>query len=278
MPLLLLQSLSHSVTQSVSRSVVKRGFHTHQWIILTSRPHRFLGYLSRPTRVLVGKFSASSMVLTSSYLRALVELCGARVTLVEEFIEFASSTNPAAFVARNLELRRLGDSANPPNRSLSNLGKLITNRFLLGSVCLSVCLSVYGLFLCLSCCCSVLEGLPPPPKRKRFSILCSSSSFSSYGYSIIRRSKFMNTRLVRSGDKWERTLCSGRFSDFQAVGKPGPEQDQLLEVSSRPNQIKEDGAILLGLSILCEAKVVHLFSLRAPRARDNKPTTLAHRL
>ena len=71
------------------------------------------------------------MVLTTSYLRALVDLCHAEVYDLVEFIEFQESSNPALFVARNLELRRRGDDAQPPNKSLSNLGKLITNRSIL---------------------------------------------------------------------------------------------------------------------------------------------------
>ena len=80
---------------------------------------------------------------------------------------------------------------------------------------------------------------------------------SSYGYSLIRRSRFLNTKLVQASSKWGDWLASNRFSDYQAVGKPGPGQEALLEISSRPRSVREDGAILLGLSVLCDGKVCH---------------------
>jgi hypothetical protein len=162
---------------------------------------RFLGYLEegkRRQRFLCGSFSEQAMTTTSYYLRTLMQVADARLSNVTLLVEFERSFKLRQFIGRNIEYRRFGEKN--------------------AKVCVTQAVT-----------CREADRTGNP-LLSEYSKLLNNSSF---GFSLINRSRYNKTRLV-SGGQYEKKFRSSRFAAGTAVGRPGPREVLILFPISLP--------------------------------------------
>lgn len=86
---------------------------------------RFLGSWEKPSRSLVSEFEAYGAMLTTDYVRYLMEEMEAVVSNVRQLVELSRTQKLGEFVASNVALRRRGDAQKDPILVL--FAKLLNN-------------------------------------------------------------------------------------------------------------------------------------------------------
>ena len=81
---------------------------------------------------------------------------------------------------------------------------------------------------------------------------------STPGFCLYRHDRTSTTSLIDS-KQWGRHLRSQNFADAMLVGKPG-EEEKLIEVSKKKRTISEKTPVLIGFTVLNNAKI-HLLRL-----------------